>query len=1105
MDPTVTTSAPPLSASSRYDILDSPPEEGFDRLAEVAAFLFDAPIALVSLIDLDADRQWFKACIGLGARETGLDVSFCIHAVRSEQTLVVEDATEDSRFADNPLVTGEAGIRFYAGAPLVTPNGTAVGTLCVIDTEPRSPTDGQIQQLERLAATVVDELELRREATRRHRAEEQVRRIVEHAQPIVFMVDANGTLLLSEGRDLEGLGLQSGEAVGQSIHDLYAEHPQVLHGIEQALNGATVEQTVQIGDHVFEVSCAPYCDEEGNVCGCLGMASDVTQEAEARQHLKENEMQMRALANSVPGVIYDFYPNGNGGYTSNFIGAQAEPLLGISPDPEETFFERFVCRIPDAHRGSFIGSVQEAVESVEPWDMTFPFVKPDGTEIWLRGRSAPVREANGSHRFHGVLLDMTDHVHAKTRLRRVKNEYETVLNNAQDAIFFVDVEADDAGNRRFPFSWLNAAHEAQTGLSTAEVQGRTPRDILGDEVGAEVDANYRRCVESGQTIEYEETLPLPEGSRTWLTKLSPVMVDDTVEHIVGIARNITERKTAERELRDRMAQIRGLANSVPGVIFEFVAEPVPEGVSSYGLRFVSEQSASLLGIDPAGDRIFEQFAARIPPSHRDTFFESVRTAIREEAPWNLEVPFEPPDGGTIWIHGTATPEVRPGEIVFHGVLLEVTARKRLEAELRQAQKMETVGTLAGGVAHDFNNILHATDAYLDLLADGMEAGDPDHDILKRAKGGLERAGDLVDQLLTFSRQEKKVVERSVRVPEVVEDTLTLAEPSLLSTIRVRKQLPSRGCAVVGDPAQLRQAVMNLVTNAAQAMTETAAPRDGTAREPSVDPGPDHQVGESPRNVLDISVQTTHVAPDLAGQHADLTPGHYVRLAVGDTGSGMDAQTKERIFEPFFTTKDVGKGTGLGLSVVHGVVKAHNGAITIFSEPGEGTTIQIYLPAAPEEADARASHESFREASHSPSAHRISEPASLSVLLVDDEESVRRLERVRLAQLGHEVTAEKTASGVLRRMDESSKGYDVLVTDYLMPDMNGGELVRSLRERGHEIPIIVMSGFSAQVSTSEVKAAGANAFLQKPVGTHELDHAVRRVAGADDQFVERRGS
>jgi CheY-like chemotaxis protein len=320
--------------------------------------------------------------------------------------------------------------------------------------------------------------------------------------------------------------------------------------------------------------------------------------------------------------------------------------------------------------------------------------------------------------------------------------------------------------------------------------------------------------------------------------------------------------------------------------------------------------------------------------------------------------------------------------------------------------------------------------------------------------------------------------------------------------------------------------MNLVTNAAQAMTEASTRSDPLAPDAAVPSGDGDSSPDPPTNVLDISVQTTQVGADLAGRHPDLTPGRYVRLAVGDTGPGMDPQTKERIFEPFFTTKDVGKGTGLGLSVVHGVVQAHNGAITIFSEPGEGTTFQVYLPAAPGVPDAEApdaeapdaevpdaevpdadapNTTEAHEASRTRSLQPASDPTTLSVLLVDDEESVRQLETVRLGHLGHAVTTETTASDVLRRMDRSSNGYDVLVTDYSMPDMNGDELVRALRERGHDIPIIVMSGFSAQISTSEVKTAGANAFLQKPVGTHELDHVVRRVAGAEGQFVERRGS
>jgi nitrogen-specific signal transduction histidine kinase/CheY-like chemotaxis protein len=387
--------------------------------------------------------------------------------------------------------------------------------------------------------------------------------------------------------------------------------------------------------------------------------------------------------------------------------------------------------------------------------------------------------------------------------------------------------------------------------------------------------------------------------------------------------------------------------------------------------------------------------------------------------------------------------------------------------------METVGTLAGGIAHDFNNILHATRAYLELLHDSMPENAPYGTVLDRVFVGLDRAKGLVDKLLTFSRQEGKTTEEPVDVADVVDETLALAEPSVPDDVQVRTVMPE-GCIVRGDPDQLQQVTMNLVTNAAQALADDDARPRATG---SPDDAP------AGKKVLDIAVRNTHVGTDLAQEYLHLTPGPYVRITVSDSGPGMEADTQERIFEPFFTTKDVDKGTGLGLSVVHGIVQAHDGEIDVYSQPAEGTTFHVYLPAA----DA-AAMDADEAATTDPDARA-------HILFVDDDAQVRELEEIRLSRLGYEVTTVDHAAAALRHLRD--RDIDILITDYLMPEMNGLELTEALRDEGHTVPVLVVSGFSARVSEEDVRAAGAAAFLRKPVGSHELDDALTRVQDAAD--------
>jgi signal transduction histidine kinase/ActR/RegA family two-component response regulator len=394
-----------------------------------------------------------------------------------------------------------------------------------------------------------------------------------------------------------------------------------------------------------------------------------------------------------------------------------------------------------------------------------------------------------------------------------------------------------------------------------------------------------------------------------------------------------------------------------------------------------------------------------------------------------------------------------------GTVLDVTERARLERQLRQAQKMEMVGTLAGGVAHDFNNILHAVGAYVHLAQDSLPDGAAEQAFLSRVDRGLERARKLVDQLMTFSRQEGPADKTAVSIADEVREVVDLVRPTLPSDTDLRVKL-DEGPPVWGDPDQLQQVVMNLLTNAAHALGEMDA---------------------QARRVLDVKVCPIVVDEELAARHVNLTPGTYVRTTVSDTGGGIDAATQERIFDPFFTTKGVGEGTGLGLSVVHGIVRRHGGSVTVYSEPGEGTTFHVYVPAMEEEASAEL-------------APPAPEPEALSVegvrlLVVDDNPDIVDVEAERLRHMGCRVTPCLGPDAALEELRRAPDAFDAVLTDYTMPHMNGLELIAALRKMRPGLPALLFSGFSAQVDAADLRAAGVDAFLHKPVPQKDLRQAL----------------
>jgi signal transduction histidine kinase/ActR/RegA family two-component response regulator len=423
------------------------------------------------------------------------------------------------------------------------------------------------------------------------------------------------------------------------------------------------------------------------------------------------------------------------------------------------------------------------------------------------------------------------------------------------------------------------------------------------------------------------------------------------------------------------------------------------------------------------------------------------------------------------------------------ILQDITEKRKLETQLRQAQKMETVGTLAGGLAHDLNNILHASRAYLEFGQSDLPPDHPVQDSLSNINRGLNRARGLVKKLLTFSRPKEGNALEEVDLADMAAEAVDLAAPSLPKDLEVRTEL-NEGCTVKADPGQIQQVAVNLLTNAGQAIRESD--RDTTAPAASSPCGDDR---------LDIRVRKVEVDKQMAGAYINLSPGPHIQLSVSDTGSGMDPDTQKRIFDPFFTTKERGeqKGTGLGLAVVHGIVDALDGEITVHSEPDKGTTFNVYFPGASTSAPADPPSDVLEESSSSPTA------GTQRVLVVDDDASVRELETIRLRRLGYpgEIVAcgdealeavrlEVSSRGARSRDDCSSdpRPYGAVLTDYNMPEMNGLELTRRLRQVGFRGRIVLMTGFRAQVSEAEAAEAGVDMLLQKPVSTERLQNVLQ---------------
>jgi PAS domain S-box-containing protein len=452
----------------------------------------------------------------------------------------------------------------------------------------------------------------------------------------------------------------------------------------------------------------------------------------------------------------------------------------------------------------------------------------------------------------------------------------------------------------------------------------------------------------------------------------------------------------------------------------------------------------------------EQWLNAIHPEDRDRVLHAWVEDQNGEG-FDEEFRIVRPDGSIRWIHDRGSP-VRDaaGSIIrIAGVAEDITNHRRLEEQFHQAQKMDAMGALAGGIAHDFNNILAVIGGYVELLR-LLPPGSPDAaEYLDSIWLATKRATNLVSQILTFSRHEE-----TLRVPTqlapVVEEAMKFLRSTIPTSIEINVALAPEAPVVIADANQFHQIVMNLGTNASHAM------RDGGG-------------------TLDVRLDGFLVDSALAESNTALRPGNYARLSVSDTGKGMDATTLRRIFEPFFTTKPQGEGTGLGLAVVHGIMKSHGGAVTVYSQPGQGTVFTLYFPA---DAGAPPVAETGETAIPSGKGERI--------LYVDDEMPLARLGQKILEGFGYVVEPYTNVSAALALVRAEPRRFDLVVTDQTMPGMNGTDFARELAQICPAVPVILTTGYIGEMTLEHLRTMGIRELLLKPPTIQSLGKLVHRL-------------
>jgi two-component system, cell cycle sensor histidine kinase and response regulator CckA len=549
-----------------------------------------------------------------------------------------------------------------------------------------------------------------------------------------------------------------------------------------------------------------------------------------------------------------------------------------------------------------------------------------------------------------------------------------------------------------------------------------------------------------------------DGEPLWLEWSTCPILDaqDRVLEFQSVGRDVTKRKRTERELRDQRAFLSRIIDTVPNLIFVKNSEGKYTLANKAEADMYQTTTDALVGKDIHDLAPNPEEAALIMAEDLEVLRTGRPAFVPQRAITNAV-------GEKRWFATVKLPLADRGEVL--GVAVDITDRREAEAEratlekqIRQSQKMQALGTLAGGIAHDFNNMLFAILGFTRLGLKRCPDDEALQEYLAQIQKAAERSADLVRQILTFSRQTEPE-KRTVHLVTLIKEVAALLGATLPTEIEIRTVLKAERDAVLGDPSQIHQVVMNLCTNATQAMRDKGG-------------------------LLEISLLEVRATEWPEATDQELPSGPCLELRIRDTGPGMDQETLDKIFDPFFTTKGPGEGTGMGLSVAHGIVQGHDGVIHVESRPGQGSLFRVLLPLHHANGDENAESEFLASGTE-------------HILFVDDEQTIVQMAEDMLTQLGYRVTALTTPDEALNQFQATPEKFDLMITDLTMPAMTGKSLAEKILKKRPTLPIILLTGYCDHITPEKAKEIGIHCLLMKPVVEEQLARAVRNALDTKD--------
>ncbi len=759
-----------------------------------------------------------------------------------------------------------------------------------------------------------------------------------------------------------------------------------------------------------------------------------------QKNLQESEQRFRLLVENVPDSIFLFDKHGKfidaNKQACKTLGYTLDELQNLSvTDIDTKFSSKDVTQVTTEILSNSKTTIVQGVHQHKDGS-TFP------VEIHVA-----MMKIEGQPLYFALAHDITNRLRAAAVLQQEASLGQIIENSLNEIYIFA---ADT-----LKFIQVNKGGRENIGYSLEELQNLTPVDIKPEFTQEFFEETIKPLKDNEiEKLVFETWHQRKDGSKYPVEiHLQKATYQDS-QVFIAIIVDISQRRRSEEAVRISQQRL------------ELALEGGDLGMWDWNLQtnavYFSPRYLSMLGYGPMElPHTLETWEKLLHPEDREGAKQQIRNYLEKTPPtkWSIEFRLQAKNGQYVWILGR-------GKVVEHsqdgtplravGTHLDITEQKRLEEELFQAHKMEAIGTLAGGIAHDFNNILSAIIGFSELAKDDIPADSNAINDIDKVIISSRRAADLVQQILTFSRKSDQRLE-PMALHLIIKESLKMLRSTFPTTINIVEDIDTECGKIMADPTSIHQIIVNLCTNSLHAM-------------------------ENEKGVLRVNLQRKEISAEEITGESGVSPGPFIVLEVSDTGNGIDQATIERIFEPYFTTKEVGKGTGLGLAVIHGIIYDYHGFIRVKSEPGQGTTFYVHIPALQQEIST--THETEPTEPLPTGTERI--------LVVDDENMIVDMNKTVLERLGYKVSATTESLDALEKIRTDPDQFDLIITDQTMPNLTGAELAQKIMKIKPNMPIILCTGYSSVLTEEYALAIGIKKYARKPVNRTMLAQLVRQV-------------